>query len=112
MPKRLISPHLPILPQIVHRHIPSLLIPLRHPRLLITTLSHIRTSHPLVGVRRLLDPDPLIIHAILPVAMRRPSAAAADADEPEEAGADAEGGGEPGCYEHGVAEGAVDAVEF
>jgi hypothetical protein len=53
--------------------------------------THVRRSHPLVGVRRLLDDD-LLVGAL--------ARAAARADEPEEAATDGEGDTDPEDGEH------------
>ena len=72
---------------------------------------HIRTSHPLVCIRRLLYLDPLAVLAIF-VVVGASTRTAAHAEEPKEASAEGEGDGKPDCNVHGVAEGAMDLVGF
>ena len=66
-------------------------------------LAKCRAGNPLVCVRGLLD-DHLLMAAL--------STAAAHADEPEEAGANGEGDGEPEDGEHLAAHGGTDVVGF
>jgi hypothetical protein len=71
------------------------------PRILRTRRRECGTRDALVRVRRLLDTDPLV---------RALSAAAAHAREPEDAGREAESGGEPDDAEHLLAHGGFDVV--
>jgi hypothetical protein len=68
-----------------------------------------RTSHPLVGIRCLLDFHSLLIS---PGLVGRSSTAAADAEEPEECGGAREEDCNPGSSKHGKAEAAFDVVGF
>jgi hypothetical protein len=111
MPERLISRPPGVLRQILHRHI---LLRTTRPRArqLLST-PHIRTPHPLIRIRRLLDPNApsptLAVSPILVVVGTAPGTAA-HAEEPEDAGAEGEGYRKPDGAVHTAAEGAVDTV--
>lgn len=71
--------------------------------------SKVRTSHPLIRIRRLLDLDPLLFPSSL---VRRTPTAAAGADEPEECSSAREEDGHPCGSEHRQAETTLDAIIF
>jgi hypothetical protein len=83
----------------------------RRERHLALSGPHVRTPHPLIRIRRLLCPRLTTSASAVGVSViGTPAAAAANGQQPEEAGGGGECAGEPGNCEGGAGDGGGDAV--